>query len=62
MTASKVSFEDILSAIAYGNRTIAAGNIVSDGQRRTLRIMGEIENPDDLKKLCHKKMNLGLYI
>ena len=54
MTASKVSFEDILSAIAYGNRTIAAGNIVSDGQRRTLRIMGEIENPDDLKNFVIK--------
>ena len=54
MTASKVSFEDILSPIAYGNRTIAAGNIVSDGQRRTLRIMGEIENPDDLKNFVIK--------
>ena len=54
MTASKVSFEDILSAIAFGNRTIAAGNIVSDGQRRTLRIMGEIENPDDLKNFVIK--------
>ena len=54
MTSSKVSFEDILSAIAYGNRTIAAGNIVSDGQRRTLRIMGEIESPDDLKNFVIK--------
>ena len=54
MTASKVSFEDILSAIAYGNRTIAAGNIVSDGQRRTLRIMGEIESLDDLKNFVIK--------
>jgi len=54
MTASKVSFEDILSAIAYGNRTIAAGNIVSDGQRRTLRIVGEIGSPDDLKNFVIK--------
>ena len=54
MTASKVSFEDILSAIAYGNRTIAAGNIVSDGQRRTLRIIGEIESPGDLKNFVIK--------
>ena len=54
MTAAKVSFEDILSAIAFGNRTIAAGNIVSDGQRRTLRIIGEIENPNDLKNFVVK--------
>ena len=54
MTAAKVSFEDILSAIAFGNRTIAAGNIVSDGQRRTLRIIGEIENPNDLKNFVDK--------
>ena len=51
---AKVSFEDILSAIAFGNRTIAAGNIVSDGQRRTLRIIGEIENPEDLKNFVVK--------
>ena len=49
MTAAKVSFEDILSSIAFGNRTIAAGNIVSDGQRTSLRIIGDIENPIDLK-------------
>ena len=54
MTVAKVSFEDILSAIAFGNRTIAAGNIVSDGQRRTLRIIGEIENPEDLKNFVVK--------
>ena len=54
MTAAKVSFEDILSSIAFGNRTIAAGNIVSDGQRRTLRIIGEIENPNDLKNFVVK--------
>ena len=54
MTAAKVSFEDILSSIAFGNRTIAAGNIVSDGQRRTIRIIGEIENPEDLKNFVVK--------
>ncbi|PDH50863.1 MAG: copper transporter [Cryomorphaceae bacterium MED-G14] len=54
MTVAKVSFEDILSAIAFGNRTIAAGNIVSDGQRRTLRIIGEIENPEELKNFVVK--------
>ena len=62
MTAAKVSFEDILSSIAFGNRTIAAGNIVSDGQRRTLRIIGEIENPNDLKNFVIKNEFGPVYI
>ena len=44
MTIAQVSFDDVISSIAYGNRTIAAGNIISDGQRRTLRVIGEIQS------------------
>ena len=58
MTIAQVSFDDVISSIAYGNRTIAAGNIISDGQRRTLRVIGEIQSPEELKKFVVKK-NFG---
>ena len=40
MMAAKVSFDDILNAIRNGNMTLSAGNMISSGQRRTLRIIG----------------------
>ena len=54
MMASKVSFNDIISAIGNGNTTMSAGNLVTSGQRRTIRIIGEIENPKDLENFVVK--------
>ena len=48
MMASKVSFDDIVGAINRGNTTLSAGNFIASGQRRTIRILGEIENPSEL--------------
>lgn len=48
MTAMQLNFNDILGALANGNVTMSAGNIISSGQRRTVRIIGEIEKPSDL--------------
>ena len=48
MMASKVSFNDILNAINQGNTTLSAGNFIASGQRRTIRILGEIEQPSEL--------------
>ncbi len=54
MMASSVSFNDVTSAISSGNMTMSAGNYISSGQRRTIRILGEIENPDDLENFVVK--------
>src|SRR5690606_5493747 len=54
MTAAQVSFGDITSAISDGNTTISAGNLISSGQRRTIRIIGEIERPRDLENFVVK--------
>jgi multidrug efflux pump len=54
MMASSVSFNDISSAISNGNMTMSAGNFVSSGQRRTIRIIGEIDDPEDLKNFVVK--------
>ena len=54
MMASSVSFNDITSAISNGNMTMSAGNFVASGQRRTIRILGEIDNPEELKNFVVK--------
>src|SRR5690606_33483879 len=57
MMASKVSFDDVIGAINKGNVTMSAGNFVASGQRRTIRILGEIENPDELNNYVVKSEN-----
>ena len=48
MMAAKVSFDDITNAINRGNVTMSAGNFITSQQRRTIRIIGEINSPKDL--------------
>jgi multidrug efflux pump subunit AcrB len=57
MMASKVNFQDITSAISNGNMTMSAGNFITSGQRRTIRIIGEIDKPDDLESFVVKSEN-----
>ena len=62
MMASKVSFQDVLSAIGNGNLTLSAGNLKTNGQRRTIRILGEIENPQQLNNFVVKSENGAVYL
>ncbi|UCE93850.1 MAG: efflux RND transporter permease subunit, partial [Flavobacteriaceae bacterium] len=57
MMAAKVSFDDVISAVNNGNVTMSAGNLVSSGQRRTIRIIGEIDDPSDLELFVVKSEN-----
>ncbi|MGK0385810.1 MAG: multidrug efflux pump [Patiriisocius sp.] len=57
MMASSVSFNDIQGAISNGNMTISAGNFKASGQRRTIRILGEIEDPKELENFVVKSQN-----
>ncbi len=54
MIAAQVSFDDVLRAIGNGNMTLSAGNLVSSGQRRNIRVIGEIESPDELNNFVIK--------
>ena len=54
MMASSVSFQDIANAINNGNMTMSAGNFIASGQRRSIRILGEIDNPKDLENFVVK--------
>ena len=57
MMAAKVSFNDVTNAIKNGNITMSAGNLIASGQRRTIRILGEIENPQELNDFVVKTEN-----
>ncbi len=54
MMAAQVSFNDIIGAISNENTTMSAGNLISSGQRRTIRILGEIETPSALEDFVVK--------
>ena len=57
MMAAKVNFNDIIGAINGGNMTMSAGNLVSSGQRRTIRILGEIDSASELENFVVKAEN-----
>ena len=57
MMAAQVTFNDIIGAINNGNVTMSAGNLKASGQRRTIRILGEIEDPAQLENFVVKSEN-----
>jgi len=58
MMAAKVNFENVIGAIGNGNMTMSAGNIKTSEQNRTIRILGEIEKPEELENFVVKS-NMG---
>jgi multidrug efflux pump subunit AcrB len=42
--------------------TMSAGNYKTSGQRRTIRILGEIENPTQLNDFVVKSENGAVYL
>lgn len=54
MMASQVTFNDIIGAVKNGNVTMSAGNLIASGQRRTIRILGEINSPKELENFVVK--------
>ena len=62
MIAAKISFNDILNAIGGENTTISAGNIIAGGQRRSLRIIGEITDPQELENFVVKSEKAATYL
>jgi len=57
MMAAQVSFDDIAGTIQSGNVTMSAGNLITGGQRRTIRVLGEIESPSELENFVVKSEN-----
>ncbi|UJH68851.1 efflux RND transporter permease subunit [Allomuricauda sp. SCSIO 65647] len=62
MMAAKINFDDIIQAINNGNMTMSAGNLITSGQRRTIRITGEIEEPSELNDFVVKSEDGTVYL
>lgn len=54
MNASNLSFNDIIGAIQSENVTISGGNIIQNGMQRNIRVLGEIDNPQELQNIVVK--------
>ncbi len=54
MEASKISFNDIENAIAFENRSVSGGDILENGTRRTVRVVGEFKDPHGVKNIIVK--------
>ncbi|MGF1559927.1 MAG: efflux RND transporter permease subunit [Flavobacteriaceae bacterium] len=62
MMAAQVSFQDVIGAISNGNMTMSAGNLEVGGQRRTIRVLGEIKDPKQLNDFVVKSENGAVYL
>ncbi len=54
MEARDVNFGDIEKAVAQENTTMSGGNILSNGVRRTIRVLGEFNNVSELEDIVVK--------
>lgn len=57
MQSLKVSFTDIQNAIQSENVTMSGGEIVKNGFRRALRVVGQFDNVEDMKDIIVKSEN-----
>jgi multidrug efflux pump subunit AcrB len=62
MTASKVSFQDIVSAVSMENQTISGGNVITGGIQKNIRILGEVTNPDQLNNIIVKREDGNVFL
>jgi multidrug efflux pump len=57
MQSLQVSFTDIQNAISSENVTMSGGEIVKNGFRRALRVVGQFDNVEEMKKIIVKSEN-----
>lgn len=57
LEARKVSFADIENAISAENLTLSGGNVVADGLRRNVRVIGEYKDPSQMEELIISNEN-----
>ena len=55
MEASKISFNDIENAVAFENMSISGGDILENGIRRTVRVLGEFKDPLAVRDIIIKQ-------
>lgn len=54
MQASEISFSDIENAVAFENQSVSSGDILENGIRRNVRVVGEFDNPSNVENIIVK--------
>ncbi len=62
MTAAQVSFDDIQNAVKSENMTLSGGNLLTQGSRNNIRIVGEIKDPAELNDIIVKSQGGTVYL
>lgn len=62
MAAAKVSFDDIINAVKYENKTVSGGSISNNGIKKNIRVIGEINKPSELENIIVKKQDGNVYL
>lgn len=62
MTAADVTIGQIAGAIQNENVTISAGEVISNDVKRNIRIIGELESPNELETVIVKNENGPVYL
>ncbi|MGA0303363.1 MAG: efflux RND transporter permease subunit, partial [Schleiferiaceae bacterium] len=60
LESMKLGFRDIAGAIQNENMTISGGNLLVDGYRRNVRVVGEIRTIEELENIIIKSENMQL--
>ena len=60
MEALNMGFGDVEKAIGQENVTISGGNILDNGTRRTVRVVGEFDSPDEMENIVIKNKDQKL--
>lgn len=55
MTANEVSFNDIQNAVSQENVSMSAGDLLTDNFRRSIRIIGEFDDPSQIENIIVKR-------
>ena len=55
LEVSQISFTDIENAIAYENMSVSSGDILQNGIRRNLRVIGEFSSPREIESIIIKQ-------
>ncbi|KAF2520162.1 efflux RND transporter permease subunit [Flavobacterium salilacus subsp. salilacus] len=62
MAAAMVSFDDIINAIKFENKTVSGGNVTRNGINKNIRVIGEIDEPSQLENIIVKKQDGNVYL
>ncbi|WP_129752211.1 efflux RND transporter permease subunit [Flavobacterium beibuense] len=62
MAAAQVSFDDIINAVKFENKTISGGSVTRDGIKKNIRVIGEIDAPAQLENIIVKHQDGKVYL